>query len=668
MGMIFTVKNVRNALFFLLAIIFFWEAFLTFSTAPKQTPWDFQAFWGAGKALNNGLDPYDPNAMQRLSVQVTYLSPIFVGEAFQPLANIPFMTAKMLWTGFNILAAIVIILLILHLSKIKITPQSFFLGLAILMAFEPFSGTIYLAQTDLLVLLALALSWLCLEQNQPFLAGLLFCIGATNPHLITGIGLYYLYRSIWRREYQLLLGIIVGGLVIIAACLYHLPYFVEWITSVLPSTGSDAIQSPIQVTTIHVTDYFTSFYGIGNYEIVSRVIVALLIIMISFASIMVWTRSSGKTVSMEITMAVILTLLVSPYAYHQDFLILVLVVPSLFLLLKSNVSVSKVAILFITVSTFFFSSMVGFINVGVNEFRMPFYYFAPFLVILMGATQLKRIARPFESLIWVMLFAFFSLGGSYLPQILGIQVVQSEMLVIFIGLLLFVAGMWFWHPLLGGEDNARFIRSVWLRWFIFAGLRYCYRKWTKVAHTFLLSDKSFGRLVSTLRLPLPPKLDLSWITSNLAVGGKIPTDMVGVLADLPVHAVVDMRSEEQDNADELNKHHISFLGLPTADNHAVAVNDLLLGARWITDIQEKGGRVYVHCQHGVGRSVMLVIATLIYQGSSLEDSFRLTLRHRWQAGLNVGQARQLQIFSAMLGQSSEAPTLKRSVVKPVPQI
>ncbi len=447
----FRAKSVRTTLFLLIALFFFYEAYRTFSRSPLSTPWDFQAFWGGARALNLGLDPYDPNTLRQLSNPAPFANPLFLAEMLQPLAHLPLMTAKMIWTGLNFIETAATIVILLALSKIKLTPLSFLLSAALLMAFEPFSGTILLGQTATLVVLALALSWLFLEQRRFFLAGLVFCLGATNPYMITGVGLYYLYRSLWKREYTLLLGMATGGALLVVTFLIHPSYTKDWFTTFLSGEAHAEAQDLLQITLVHLFTYsLSNLPHAANYAPLLATIISLLIGFIACVfSIMIWSKSRGRCVALDMAIAIVLTVIASPFDFHQDLLIIVLVAPSLVLLLQQGVSVNKVAFLFLCASTFLFSSLTGFIAGGVYEHRVPFYTYAPFLSIAMLVLFHTKTPQAFRALLpWLAAFALFSLAGSYLPQLLGIGIIQYEAVGIFLGLFLFMVGMWRWHPAL----------------------------------------------------------------------------------------------------------------------------------------------------------------------------------------------------------------------------
>jgi len=54
--------------------------------------------------------------------------------------------------------------------------------------------------------------------------------------------------------------------------------------------------------------------------------------------------------------------------------------------------------------------------------------------------------------------------------------------------------------------------------------------------------------------------------------------------------------------------------------------------------------VLVHCEHGVGRSVLLTAAALVAGGMSAHNAIDLVQRKRWQAAPNHRQMRRLQEF------------------------
>jgi protein-tyrosine phosphatase len=80
---------------------------------------------------------------------------------------------------------------------------------------------------------------------------------------------------------------------------------------------------------------------------------------------------------------------------------------------------------------------------------------------------------------------------------------------------------------------------------------------------------------------------------------------------------------------------------------------MVQGSQWVQERMEQGGRVLIHCEHGVGRSVLLTCAVLVYDGMHAQDALQLVQQKRWQASPNHRQVRRLREFeSAIVAQRS----------------
>jgi predicted protein tyrosine phosphatase len=109
--------------------------------------------------------------------------------------------------------------------------------------------------------------------------------------------------------------------------------------------------------------------------------------------------------------------------------------------------------------------------------------------------------------------------------------------------------------------------------------------------------------------------NLSWITDHLAIGGSFPAERAEALArEHAVKAVVDLRSEDRDDEAVLHRHGIALLHLPTDDHHAVSLPKLDDGVAFACAHLDRGERVLVHCEHGIGRSATLALCVLVAQG------------------------------------------------------
>ena len=109
-------------------------------------------------------------------------------------------------------------------------------------------------------------------------------------------------------------------------------------------------------------------------------------------------------------------------------------------------------------------------------------------------------------------------------------------------------------------------------------------------------------------------MNLSWITPYLAVGGRISNEEVADLARIGVGAVIDLRSEAVDEEVLLRVAGIAFLHLPTDDHAAVTAPMLEAGVEFATAEIDRGRRLLVHCEHGIGRSATLALCILVARG------------------------------------------------------
>jgi protein tyrosine phosphatase (PTP) superfamily phosphohydrolase (DUF442 family) len=193
-------------------------------------------------------------------------------------------------------------------------------------------------------------------------------------------------------------------------------------------------------------------------------------------------------------------------------------------------------------------------------------------------------------------------------------------------------------------SGGAFLRRTYLRWLALGGVRVLYRSWTRVAARLLPEDSRQAALAARIGIPLPDQLNMSWITPQLAVGGRILPEDLHRLAAAGVTRVVDTRSEHQDDVDQLAEEGIALLYLPAPDTFPLTVEQLSEGADWVNRQISQGQHVLIHCEHGVGRSVLLTAAALVAGGMSAHQALELIQLKRWQAAPNHRQLRRLQEF------------------------
>jgi protein-tyrosine phosphatase len=109
--------------------------------------------------------------------------------------------------------------------------------------------------------------------------------------------------------------------------------------------------------------------------------------------------------------------------------------------------------------------------------------------------------------------------------------------------------------------------------------------------------------------------DLHWVSDGLAVGGCFPMERAKDLAVAHgIGAVVDLREENRDDDAALRAAGIELLHLPTPDLEAAAVPVIDRGVAFIRERLDRGQKVLIHCQHGIGRSPLLALCVLVDEG------------------------------------------------------
>lgn len=110
------------------------------------------------------------------------------------------------------------------------------------------------------------------------------------------------------------------------------------------------------------------------------------------------------------------------------------------------------------------------------------------------------------------------------------------------------------------------------------------------------------------------------ISEDVWIGGQPSENGIRALADHGITAVINMRSE-YDYAEEAVCHNLEYLRLPTVDNGAPAIVDLQAGVEFIRRELGRGGRVYINCWEGTGRSATMAAAYFVSLGSSADEAW-----------------------------------------------
>jgi dual specificity MAP kinase phosphatase len=123
-----------------------------------------------------------------------------------------------------------------------------------------------------------------------------------------------------------------------------------------------------------------------------------------------------------------------------------------------------------------------------------------------------------------------------------------------------------------------------------------------------------------------PIMQRSQITANLFLGGQYNLRGLQRLRDMGITAIINMRMHSIYAAAKYQG--LQYLHLPTPDNTAPGMDDLIRGAEFAHSVIAGGGKIYIHCRQGLGRGPTMAIAYLLRMGATYEDAFATVRRVR----------------------------------------
>lgn len=184
---------------------------------------DFAAFYTAGEALNAGRSPYythldtNPPLWDGINEFVTsrFLYPPLAATFFQPWALLGYATAKVLWMALSLLCIGTALFLVNRRVQLHRQPALFLLFGIFVTTYFPLLIYLERGQIDAinLLLLTMASLWLGkVARAKQMGAGLLIALAT----LFKLQCIYFLPFLLWRRHWWALLGVISGGLLLLA--------------------------------------------------------------------------------------------------------------------------------------------------------------------------------------------------------------------------------------------------------------------------------------------------------------------------------------------------------------------------------------------------------------------------------------------------------------------
>lgn len=288
------------------------------------TAGDFWTFWAAARALHANLDPYLAANLTRVAVPPkapgSFLSPLVVAEVMEPLGALPFHIARFIWLGISLTLSAILVPLVLRQGGIPCHGRSVLAATALLLAFQPYNITLWLGQTDVFVVVAIAGGWFLMERGRPYLGGLVLSIAAIDIHFLPIFGLYLLVSAAKAERRAALFGLVTGLAAIGVACLAHPADVIQWIFVTLPHAQASAIEPWDTLSVLQAT---SELFGVHA----GRIVTGFLDLAVIGFAIALWRRSGSP--ERDLAVCAVAALATTTFGYNQDYLLLVLAFPYL---------------------------------------------------------------------------------------------------------------------------------------------------------------------------------------------------------------------------------------------------------------------------------------------------------------------------------------------------
>ncbi len=145
-----------------------------------------------------------------------------------------------------------------------------------------------------------------------------------------------------------------------------------------------------------------------------------------------------------------------------------------------------------------------------------------------------------------------------------------------------------------------------------------------------------------------PSYTWGWITPNILLGGQPATHVWERLIERGITGIINLR-DEYDYHDEIAHLPVRYLYLPTIDNTPPSPEHFIEGVKFLDEEIARGGKVYVHCWEGLGRSPTIVAAWLVKHGMTPADAWAMIRKVRPFIRPTVSQQESLITYARLFG-------------------
>lgn len=351
---------------------------------------DFFSFWLVGRMILSGENPYDSDLWIQGHYKfgaswisdLTFLYPLPISGLFVPLGFLPLYQAFQIWVTFS---EAMIFLSILVLTKLQPMPRMKHLYFPILsgvILFRPTIITLHNGQLTGFLLIVLTLIVYYWYKGKWCQGSLLLPIIGLKPQLGIPIILLLSLYLLFLRETKGLYSIGISGLGILIIGWAIDP---DWIYYFLQTGNSKLLQT---------FGFSPTVWGISNYlchfQANCMIILGLILSMLLGAWVVFLLVKYRKRITPEIAISfsIVLTLILTPYTWPYDQLLLVIPIVIVMLgLASAGFRFLFISLIFISVDILAFIFLAISLKIQLEAWNV----IIPFIVLLLLVGYLTRV-------------------------------------------------------------------------------------------------------------------------------------------------------------------------------------------------------------------------------------------------------------------------------------
>lgn len=329
-----TNKNSPVIIALLLLVVFAlltWGMYVMLTGPARYNNRDFMSLYAGGKAILSGLDPYDPAVWSPLRAELgsTWMPddrapfPLWTLLLALPFAALDLGWAAAAWLAFSLCVLGGGLFLLINAYYPKPLPVAEFALVALFtFTYRAVLVSMNNGQITFLLFFLLALFLWLVKKERPFLAGIVLSFVVLKPNafvlFIPAFGLWLL----WQKRWQIIAGAAAGGLAMLLISWLVLPgWLFEWL-NVTGKTEVTAITPTVWGLAYEIWPEWWAVLGLV-FVVVITAVLGLIIF-----------RNKSLAETEVLPLALIASLLVTPYAWVYEHLLLL--IPSILIFLGIN--------------------------------------------------------------------------------------------------------------------------------------------------------------------------------------------------------------------------------------------------------------------------------------------------------------------------------------------